>query len=155
MRSGSNQDSQWFLQESMTALHRQSPAFRKALFESERLRIYIFLAPIAFILAIRAVRTVIAPTPENLPTFYLFTGMTIAVVCVERATLRASKLATRNDANFRTQETFLKAMEEINAAIAGTSRKVASSTLSPAASASTQPRWKSPPPAMLRFSSTG
>ena len=81
----------------MTDLHTKSPAFRQALLESERLRIYILLLSIAIILAIRLLRTVVSPTPENLTTLYLFVGM-LAIICLgEFVTLRALQRARRED----------------------------------------------------------
>ena len=56
----------------MSDLQSQSPAFRQALLKSERRRIYILLACIAFIVVLRGLRTVAAPTPDNLSTLYMF-----------------------------------------------------------------------------------
>lgn len=81
----------------MTDLQSKSPAFRQALRQSERLRIYILLASIAFILLLRAVRTLVAPTPENVTTFYIFLLM-ISVVCLlEFAALLALRRALREE----------------------------------------------------------
>jgi len=74
-----------------------SLAFRQALRESERLRIYIFLASIAFILTLRAVRTFVAPSPENVATFYQFLLMACVVSSLEFATLLALKRAIREE----------------------------------------------------------
>ncbi len=81
----------------MTDLQTKSAAFRQALLESERLRIYILLLSIVIILAIRLLRTVVSPTPENLSTFYLFVGM-LAIICIpEFVTLRALQRARREN----------------------------------------------------------
>jgi serine phosphatase RsbU (regulator of sigma subunit) len=79
----------------MTELHSKSPAFRQALRKSERLRIYILLASIAFILLLRIVRTIIAPTPENVATFYTFLWLVAALGILELVTLTALQRAIR------------------------------------------------------------
>lgn len=75
----------------MTDLQSKSPAFRQALRESELLRIYILLAAIAFILILRALRTLVAPTPENVATFYVFLLMVCAVSALELVTILSLK----------------------------------------------------------------
>src|ERR1700680_1351917 len=56
----------------MSELQSQSPAFQQALRQSERLRIYLLLALLAFILVLRGTRTILAPTPDNISTLYMF-----------------------------------------------------------------------------------
>lgn len=77
----------------MTELQSKSPAFRQALRQSERLRIYILFVSIAFLLTLRVVRTLVAPTPENVSTFYIFLLMVSVVSLLEFATLLALKRA--------------------------------------------------------------
>jgi serine phosphatase RsbU (regulator of sigma subunit) len=79
----------------LTELQSKSVAFRQALRQSERLRIYILLASVGLILALRAVRTLIAPTPENVSTFYLFLLVAGFLFSLEFATLLALKRAIR------------------------------------------------------------
>jgi len=71
----------------MTVLQSQSPAFRKALRESERLRIYLLLASIAFIVALRGLRTFAAPTAENVAVFGAFLVVALVLCLIELATL--------------------------------------------------------------------
>jgi len=73
----------------VTHLHVKSAAFREALLQSERLRIYIFLGSLAFILAVRTLRTLIAFSPENLAGLYLFIFMVVAVGIMELLALRS------------------------------------------------------------------
>lgn len=77
----------------MTDLQSKSPAFRQALRQSEQLRIYILLAVIAFIVLLRAIRTLVAPTPENVSSFYVYCLMAVVIGCLEIATLLALKRA--------------------------------------------------------------
>lgn len=71
----------------MTNLQSQSPAFRKALRESERRRIYLFLASVVFILVLRGTRTLLAPTAENITVFSAFLVAAFVICCVEMLTL--------------------------------------------------------------------
>ena len=71
----------------MTDLQSQSPAFRQALRESERLRIYLLLASIVFILVLRGTRTLVAPTAENVTVFQAFLAVAFVLCLVELATL--------------------------------------------------------------------
>lgn len=71
----------------MTVLQSQSLAFQKALRESERLRIYLFLASVAFILVLRGVRTVVAPTAENVVVFSAFLVAAFVIGSIELLTL--------------------------------------------------------------------
>jgi len=71
----------------MADLQSQSPAFRQALRESERLRIYLLLAFIAFIVVLRGVRTFVAPTAENITVLYAFLVAAFVLYLVEFATL--------------------------------------------------------------------
>jgi serine phosphatase RsbU (regulator of sigma subunit) len=72
----------------MSDLHRQSPAFQQALRQSERLRIYLLLALLAFILVLRSTRTILAPTPDNVSTLYMFLTLIGVLGAVELITLR-------------------------------------------------------------------
>lgn len=77
----------------MTQLQSKSPAFRQALRHSERLRIYILLGTFGVILVLRAIRTLVAPTPENVNTVLLYGLMVLVVACLEFLTLLALKRA--------------------------------------------------------------
>ena len=79
----------------MTDLQSQSPAFRKALGESERLRIYLLLAAILFILVLRGGRTLAAQTPENVFVFRAFLAVASAVCLIELLTLWVLKRELR------------------------------------------------------------
>jgi serine phosphatase RsbU (regulator of sigma subunit) len=81
----------------MTELQSKSPAFRQALRQSERLRIYILLASVAFIVAVRGIRTIVAPTPENVSTFASYLLLICVVVCLEFATLLALRRAIHEE----------------------------------------------------------
>src|SRR5258706_7798868 len=72
----------------MSELHSQSPAFQQALRQSERLRIYLLLALLAFILVLRGTRTVLAPTPDNTATLYMFLSLIGVLGAIELITLR-------------------------------------------------------------------
>jgi len=98
----------------MTDLHCESPAFRQALRQSERLRIHILLASIGFILALRAVRTLVAPTPENVSSFYFYGLMASVVVCLEIATLLALKHAIREQRSMAGPFWFLNILVEFS-----------------------------------------
>ena len=71
----------------MSQLHSQSPAFQQALRQSERLRIYLLLALLAFILVLRGTRTILAPTPDNLSTLYMFLTLIGILGAIEFVTL--------------------------------------------------------------------
>ena len=79
----------------MRELQSQSPAFQQALRQSERLRIFLLLALLAFILLLRGTRTILAPTPENLATLYMFLVLIGILASVELLTLRALQHAIR------------------------------------------------------------
>jgi len=80
----------------MRELQSQSPAFQQALRQSERLRIYLLLALLAFILVLRGTRTILAPTPDNISTLYMFLTLIGVLVAVELVTLRALGKAIRD-----------------------------------------------------------
>jgi serine phosphatase RsbU (regulator of sigma subunit) len=80
----------------MRELQSQSPAFQQALRQSERLRIYLLLALLAFILVLRGTRTILAPTPDNIATLYMFLTLIGVLVAVELITLRALGRAIRD-----------------------------------------------------------
>src|SRR5690242_13874419 len=71
----------------MSHLHSQSPAFQQALRQSERLRIYLLLALVAFILILRGTRTILAPTPDNISTLYMFLMLIGILGAIEFVTL--------------------------------------------------------------------
>jgi serine phosphatase RsbU (regulator of sigma subunit) len=98
----------------MRDLHSESPAFRQALRQSERLRIYILLASIALILVFRGIRTIVAPTQENVSTFYLFLLMVCFVACLEFATLLALKRAIREQRPMAGSFWFLNILVELS-----------------------------------------
>lgn len=79
----------------MSELHSQSPAFQQALRQSERLRIYLLLALLAFILVLRGIRTILAPTPDNISTLYMFLALIGILGAVEFVTLRQLGRAIR------------------------------------------------------------
>jgi len=80
----------------MSELYRQSPAFQQALRQSERLRIYLLLALLAFILIMRGIRTLLAPTPDNISTLYMFLTLIGVLAAAEFITLRALARAIRD-----------------------------------------------------------
>ena len=80
----------------MSDLQTQSPAFQQALRQSERLRIYLLLALLAFILVLRGTRTILAPTPDNLATLYMFLTLIGFLGAIEFVTLYALGRAIRD-----------------------------------------------------------
>jgi len=80
----------------MSDLQAQSPAFQQALRQSERLRIYLLLALLAFILVLRGTRTILAPTADNLATLYMFLTLIGIVAAIEFVTLYALGRAIRD-----------------------------------------------------------
>src|ERR1700751_2621927 len=80
----------------MSDLQTQSPAFQQALRQSERLRIYLLLALLAFILVFRGTRTILAPTPDNLATLYMFLTLIGFLGAIEFVTLYALGRAIRD-----------------------------------------------------------
>jgi serine phosphatase RsbU (regulator of sigma subunit) len=81
----------------VSLLPEQSPAFRRALLRSERLRILILLCVLAALMILRVIRTVIAWSPENVSSLIwlgLFAG---ALVVVELFFLHAVKKAVHNN----------------------------------------------------------
>jgi serine phosphatase RsbU (regulator of sigma subunit) len=80
----------------MNHLQSQSPAFQQALRQSERLRIYLLLALLAFILVLRGARTILAPTQENISTLYMFLTLIGSLAVVEFITLYALGRAIRD-----------------------------------------------------------
>jgi serine phosphatase RsbU (regulator of sigma subunit) len=77
----------------MTSLRAQSPAFRKALLESERLRIQILLSVLAALMALRVIRTLLAWTPENVSSLFWLSLLAILVAVLELFVLRAIRPA--------------------------------------------------------------
>jgi len=80
----------------MRELQSQSPAFQQALRQSERLRIYLLLGLLAFILVLRGTRTLLAPTLDNLSTLYMFLTLIGILGAIELVTLRALGKAIRD-----------------------------------------------------------
>jgi len=80
----------------MSELQSQSPAFQQALRQSERLRIYLLLALLAFILVLRGTRTILAPTPDNISTLYMFLTLIGVLGTIELVTLYTLGRAIRN-----------------------------------------------------------
>jgi len=80
----------------MSELQSQSPAFQQALRQSERLRIYLLLALLAFILVLRGTRTLLAPTPDNISTLYMFLVLIGVLGSIEFITLRTLGRAIRD-----------------------------------------------------------
>jgi serine phosphatase RsbU (regulator of sigma subunit) len=80
----------------MSELQSQSPAFQQALRQSERLRIYLLLALLAFILILRGTRTLLAPTPDNLSTLYMFLTLIGVLGTIEFLTLYTLGRAIRD-----------------------------------------------------------
>jgi serine phosphatase RsbU (regulator of sigma subunit) len=80
----------------MSELQTQSPAFQQALRQSERLRIYLLLALLAFILVLRGTRTILAPTPDNIATLYMFLTLIGFLGAIEFVTLYALGRAIRD-----------------------------------------------------------
>lgn len=77
----------------MSSLHDQSPAFRKALLQSERLRILILLGVLAVLLVIRLVRTVVAWNPENISSLLWLGLFAAALLVLELLVLHAIRPA--------------------------------------------------------------
>jgi serine phosphatase RsbU (regulator of sigma subunit) len=80
----------------MSELQSQSPAFQQALRQSERLRIYLLLALLAFILVLRGTRTILAPTPDNISTLFMFLTLIGVLGAIEFITLYALGRAIRD-----------------------------------------------------------
>jgi len=80
----------------MSELQTQSPAFQQALRQSERLRIYLLLALLAFILVLRGTRTFLAPTPDNIAKLYMFLTLIGILGAIEFVTLYALGRAIRD-----------------------------------------------------------
>ena len=98
----------------MAELQSKSPAFRQALRQSERLRIYILLAAITFIVLLRGVRTLVAPTPENVSTFYIALLMVGVVFTLEFATLLALRRSIREEQPMAGAFWFLNILMELS-----------------------------------------
>jgi len=97
----------------MTELQTKSPAFRQALLHSERVRIYIVLAALAFILVVRFLRTLVAPSPENLSTFYAFAVMVAGICCLELVALRVVQRTLRGERSLGGAFWFLNILVEL------------------------------------------
>jgi serine phosphatase RsbU (regulator of sigma subunit) len=80
----------------MRELQSQSPAFQQALRQSERLRIYLLLALLVFILVLRGTRTILAPTPDNISTLYMFLTLIGVLGTIEFVTLYTLGRAIRD-----------------------------------------------------------
>ncbi|HET7106735.1 MAG TPA: PP2C family protein-serine/threonine phosphatase [Candidatus Acidoferrum sp.] len=97
----------------MSELHSRSPAFQQALRQSERLRIYLLLSILAFILVLRGTRTILAPTPDNLATLYMFLALIGFLGAVEFVTLYALGRAIRDSKPMAKPFWFLNILVEI------------------------------------------
>ena len=97
----------------MSELHSQSPAFQQALRQSERLRIYLLLAILAFILVLRGTRTILAPTPDNIATLYMFLALIGFLGAIEFVTLYALGRAIRDSKPMAKTFWFLNILVEI------------------------------------------
>ncbi|MGH9748248.1 MAG: PP2C family protein-serine/threonine phosphatase [Candidatus Acidiferrales bacterium] len=80
-----------------TEAHAKSPAFRRALLESEHLRIVIVLAAIGFAFLVRSLRTLIFLDRENVAMWVLSSSFLVAFCIYEILMLRAVNRATRED----------------------------------------------------------
>jgi serine phosphatase RsbU (regulator of sigma subunit) len=85
----------------MSDLHSASPAFRKAVLRSERLRIYILLASLLAILATRIVRTFFVWTPENHRLLLTLGVFVVVVMAYEVFVLRKIKQMEGNSQDLR------------------------------------------------------
>jgi serine phosphatase RsbU (regulator of sigma subunit) len=93
-------------------LHTNSPAFRKALLRSERLRIYILLGSLLVILLSRILRTIFVWTPEN-RQLLLMLGVFVAVVMAyEILILRKVKRAENSSYDLRRRSWLLNIVAE-------------------------------------------
>ena len=80
----------------MKHLQNNSLAFRLALLQSERLRIFILLGSLAVILLFRTLRTLFAWSPENVKNFAAFTFLILSLAVFEIFVLKKIKRALRN-----------------------------------------------------------
>jgi serine phosphatase RsbU (regulator of sigma subunit) len=96
----------------MPELHTDSPAFRKALLRSERLRIYILLGSLLAILLTRVVRTIFVWTPENRHLLWMFGVFVAVVMAYEIFVLRKVKRAEHNSHDLRTRTWLLNIVAE-------------------------------------------
>ena len=97
----------------MSQLQTQSPAFQQALRQSERLRIYLLLALLVFILVLRSARTLLAPTPDNIATLSMFLTLIGILGAIELITLRALGRAIRDSKPISKTFWFLNILFEI------------------------------------------
>jgi serine phosphatase RsbU (regulator of sigma subunit) len=96
----------------MSELQSASPAFRKALLRSERLRIYILLASVLVILLTRIVRTVFVWTPENRHLLLTLGVFAAVVMAYEIFILRKVKRALHNTQDLRRRSWLLNIVAE-------------------------------------------
>src|SRR5580693_5250385 len=85
----------------MPELHNDSPAFRKALLRSERLRIYILLGALLVILLTRVIRTIFVWTPGNRQLLWMFGVFVAVVMAYEIFVLHKVKGAENNSRDLR------------------------------------------------------
>jgi serine phosphatase RsbU (regulator of sigma subunit) len=85
----------------MAELYADSPAFRKALLRSERLRIYILLGSLLAILLTRVIRTIFVWTPGNRQLLWMFAVFVAVVMGYEIFVLGKIKRAERNSRDLR------------------------------------------------------
>jgi serine phosphatase RsbU (regulator of sigma subunit) len=96
----------------MPELHSASPAFRKAVLRSERLRIYILLGALLAILLARTVRTIFVWTPENRQLLLVFGLFVMVVMAYEIIVLGKVKRAGRNTYDLRARSWLLNIVAE-------------------------------------------
>ena len=97
----------------MSHLPEQSPAFRRALLRSERLRILILLCVLAALMILRVIRTVIAWSPENVSSLVWLGLFAAGLVLLELFFLRAVKKAVHNDGQISHSVWLLNILVEI------------------------------------------
>src|ERR1700752_2331133 len=115
----------------MSDLQTQSPAFQQALRQSERLRIYLLLALLAFILVFRGTRTILAPTPDNLATLYMFLILIGFLGAIEFVTLYALGRAIRDSTPLTKTFWFLNIFLEIALPAGSIAGAVSSAIIAP------------------------
>jgi serine phosphatase RsbU (regulator of sigma subunit) len=96
----------------MPDLHSASPAFRKALLRSERLRIYILLASVLVILVSRIIRTIFIWTPENRHLLLMLAVFGVVVMAYEILILGKVKRAEHNTQDLRRHSWLLNIVAE-------------------------------------------
>jgi serine phosphatase RsbU (regulator of sigma subunit) len=96
----------------MAELQTDSPAFRKALLRSERLRIYLLLGSLLVILLSRVIRTIFVWTPENRQLLWMFGVFVAMVMAYEIFVLRKVKRAESDSHDLRARIWFVNIVAE-------------------------------------------